>query len=112
VVDGVLTASAGGGVLWKDLLKYNYRIVVNFADNVLIANAEAYNKLSPETRAKVKKIVADAAPEVTKALRDDEDEQTKKMIASGILVTQASPEDIKKAQEEMVSSWDSWGKSR
>ena len=112
VVDGVLTASAGGGVLWKDLLKYNYRIVVNFADNVLIANAEAYNKLSPETRAKVKKIVADAAPEVTKALRDDEDEQTKKMIASGIIVTQASPEDVKKAQEEMVSYWDSWGKSR
>jgi TRAP-type C4-dicarboxylate transport system substrate-binding protein len=112
VVDGVLTASAGGGVLWKDLLKYNYRIVVNFADNVLIANAEAFEKLSPDTRAKVRKIVAEAGPAVTKALRDDEDEQTKKMVAAGITVTQPTPEDIKKAQAEMTSYWDSWGKSR
>jgi TRAP-type C4-dicarboxylate transport system substrate-binding protein len=112
VVDGVLTASAGGGVLWKDLLKYNYRIVVNFADNVLIANAEAFEKLSPDTRAKVRKIVAEAAPAVTKALRDDEDEQTKKMIAAGIIVTQPTPEDIAKAQAELTSYWDSWGKSR
>ena len=112
VVDGVLTASAGGGVLWKDLLKYNYRLVVNFADNVLIANAEAFEKLPADTRAKVRKIVADAAPAVTRALRDDEDEQTRKMIASGIIVTQPIPEDIAKAQAELTSYWDSWAKAR
>jgi TRAP-type C4-dicarboxylate transport system substrate-binding protein len=112
VVDGVLTASAGGGVLWKDLLKYNYRITVNFADNVLIANAEAFEKLPPDTRTKVRKIVADAGPEVTKALRDDEEEQTKKMIAGGIIVTLPTPEDLAKGQAELTPYWDSWAKSR
>jgi TRAP-type transport system periplasmic protein len=112
VVDGVVTASAGGGLLWKDLLKYNYRLIVNFSDNVLIANAEAFEKLSPETRAKVRKIVADAAPEVTKVLRDDEEEQTKKMIAGGMIVTAPKPEDIARAQAELAPYWDSWGKSR
>jgi TRAP-type transport system periplasmic protein len=112
VVDGVLTASAGGGVLWKDLLKYNYRITVNFADNVLIANAEAFEKLPPDTRAKLRKIVSEACAEVTQLLRNDEEEQTKKMIASGIVVTQATKEDIAKGQAELKPYWDSWAKSR
>ena len=30
VVDGVLTANAGGGKVWKDLLKYCYEIGLNF----------------------------------------------------------------------------------
>ena len=112
VVDGVVTASAGGGVLWKDLLKYNYRVTVNFSDNVLIANAEAFEKLPPEARAKVRKIVADTAPELTALLRADEEEQTKKMIAAGIIVTQANAEDVAKAQAELAPYWDSWAKSR
>src|SRR6266852_6310848 len=35
VVDGVLTANTGGGNTWKDLLKYNYRIGVNYFNSVV-----------------------------------------------------------------------------
>ncbi len=45
VVDGVLTANAGGGKVWKDLLKYCYEIGLNFFEANIIANKEAYAKL-------------------------------------------------------------------
>src|SRR6201996_6004859 len=47
VVDGVLTANTGGGNTWKDLLKYNFRIGVNYFNSVVIANKERFAKLSP-----------------------------------------------------------------
>ena len=45
VVDGVLTANAGGGKVWKDLLKYCYEIGINFFEANLAVNKEAYAKL-------------------------------------------------------------------
>ena len=45
VVDGVLTANAGGGKIWKDLLKYNYEIGLNYFEDNLVVNKEAYAKL-------------------------------------------------------------------
>ena len=45
VVDGVLTANAGGGKIWKDLLKYCYEIGLNYFEANVAVNKEAYAKL-------------------------------------------------------------------
>ena len=45
VVDGVLTANAGGGKVWKDLLKYCYEIGLNYFEANIAVNKEAYAKL-------------------------------------------------------------------
>ena len=50
VVDGIFTAGVGA-VLWKDLLKYGFLIPVNWNNSYILANAEAYNKLSPDLQA-------------------------------------------------------------
>jgi hypothetical protein len=47
VVDGVLTANTGGGNTWKDLLKFNYRIGVNYFNSVVIANKDRFAKVDP-----------------------------------------------------------------
>ena len=52
VVDGVLTASSGGGNIWKDLLKFNYRLGINYFNSVVIVNKERFGKLKPEVQAK------------------------------------------------------------
>ena len=44
VVDGVLTASTGGGNIWKDLLKFNYRLGINYFNSVVIVNKERFGK--------------------------------------------------------------------
>ena len=77
VVDGVLTASTGGGNIWKDLLKYNYRLGINYFNSVLIVNKERFAKLSPDIQGKVRRIVGDNMPLITKAMADDEDDLTR-----------------------------------
>src|SRR5580765_8386217 len=60
VVDGIFTAGVGA-VLWKDLLKYGYVLIVNVNNSYFIANTEAFSKLAPDLQAKVRKAAADAA---------------------------------------------------
>lgn len=47
VIDGALTASSGYGYVWRDLLKYSYRLNVSFIDSLILVNKDAWDKLSP-----------------------------------------------------------------
>ena len=60
VVDGIFTAGVGA-VLWKDLLKYGYVLIVNVNNSYFIANTEAYNKLSPDLQGKLRKVAQQSA---------------------------------------------------
>ena len=60
VVDGIFTAGVGA-VLWKDLLKYAYVMIVNVNNSYFIANTDAYRKLSPELQAQLRQAAEDAA---------------------------------------------------
>ena len=57
VVDGIFTAGVGA-VLWKDLLKYGYVLIINVNNSYFIANTEAFNNLSPDLQAKLRKVAA------------------------------------------------------
>src|SRR5258708_192078 len=112
VVDGVLTANNGGGNTWKDLLKYNYRIGVNYFNSVVIANKERFAKLPPEVQDKVKKIIKDNMPLITSAMENDEDNLTKKFAEGGMTVTEPSQADQDEAAKIMATFWDDWAKSK
>jgi TRAP-type C4-dicarboxylate transport system substrate-binding protein len=112
VVDGVLTANTGGGNTWKDLLKYNYRIGINYFNSVVIANKERFAKLPPDVQDKVKKIVKDNMPLITSAMENDEDNLTKKFAEGGMTVTEPSQADQDEAARIVASFWDDWAKSK
>jgi TRAP-type C4-dicarboxylate transport system substrate-binding protein len=112
VVDGVFTASTGGGYTWKDLLKYNYRFGVNYFNSVLIANREAFDKLSPELQARVREAVAETMPSITATMESEEEAVTRKMAADGMIVTPQKPEDVAEAEKIFASYWDEWAKTK
>jgi TRAP-type C4-dicarboxylate transport system substrate-binding protein len=112
VVDGVLTANTGGGNIWKDLLKYNYRIGINYFNSVIIANKERFEKLTPETQDKVRKIITANLPLITKAMQDEEEELTKKFADGGMTVTRESPEEIDAAVKVIAPYWEEWAKTQ
>src|SRR5215468_12381207 len=60
VVEGIFTAGVGA-VLWKDLLKYGYLLVVNVNNSYFIANTDAYKKLNADLQGKLRKVAADTA---------------------------------------------------
>jgi TRAP-type C4-dicarboxylate transport system substrate-binding protein len=112
VVDGVLTASTGGGNVWKDLLKFNYRLGINYFNSVVIVNKERFGKLSPEVQAKVRKIVDANMPLITKAMEDEEESLTRKFADGGMTVTPEQPADIDVGMKAISAYWDEWAKTK
>lgn len=94
VVDGVLTATAGGGRLWMDTLKSNYRFGVSWSSGLMIVNKARYEKLSKEHRDALRTIATEECGTVTNSLVNEEDALTKGFAQKGLKVYPAKPEDF------------------
>ncbi|MFI5031568.1 MAG: TRAP transporter substrate-binding protein DctP [Reyranellales bacterium] len=110
VVDGVLTAQAGGGKVWKDLLKYNFDLGLNFFEANIAVNKEAYAKLPAPQRDVLSKAIVELAPKMTKLLFEEEGQEKAKRQAEGMIQTSATEADYKRGAERMASYWDEWAK--
>ena len=113
VVDGVFTANAGGGKVWKDLLKYCYEIGLNFFDATIVVNKEAFEKLPADLSAKL----AHQGGGRARALDDaetahDEGEEKPSARPSGMIQTAATPDDASAAPRHGEPYWDEWAKAR
>jgi TRAP-type C4-dicarboxylate transport system substrate-binding protein len=112
VVEGVVTAASGGGYIWRDLLKYNYRFPVNFLETLVIANKSAFGKLSADDQAALRKVCTDDTAWITKTLADEEQDLRDKMKAAGLIITDATPQDIAAGQKKMTEYWEEWAKTQ
>jgi TRAP-type C4-dicarboxylate transport system substrate-binding protein len=112
VVDGVLTANTGGGNIWRDLLKFNFRLGINYFNSVIIVNKDRFDKLSPDIQTKVRKAFADNLPRITQAMEDEEDGLTKKLAEGGMTITKPTQADVDEATKAISSYWDQWATSK
>ena len=112
VVDGVFTAASGGGRIWKDLLKYQYGIGPNYFDAVLIANRDAFNKLSPAAQAKLRQQAREAAVWITSETLREEAEVSTQLKAGGMAMTPVTARDMDAGSMRMAGYWDEWAKAR
>ena len=88
VVDGIFTAGVGA-VLWKDLLKYGFLIVVNVNNSYIIANTEAFNKLSPDLQAKLRKVAPISAAGTRTRCGRKRRRRRRRSADAGYVLTQA-----------------------
>jgi TRAP-type transport system periplasmic protein len=112
VVDGVLTANAGGGKVWKDLLKYCYEIGLNFFEANIVVNKEAFAKLPANYRDILTKAVVELSPKMTQMMAQEEGEEKAKRKAEGMIQTTATPDEYKRGAERMASYWDEWATAK
>jgi TRAP-type C4-dicarboxylate transport system substrate-binding protein len=110
-VEGLITASAGGGRLWGDLLKYNYRLSLYYDPMLVIVNKKAFDKLSPDLQRKFREAARKDAAELTQELADSEDDVTAKLKAKGMVVTVPGDAERKEATDRIRDYWDQWAKS-
>lgn len=110
-VDGVFTASAGGGKIWGDMLKTNYRLPVNFFDGFYIVNKAAFEKLTPDQQKEMRDVVQRLAPTTTAQLFKEEDEVTSQLKAKGMQINMPNQADVDEATKRMADYWDSWAKN-
>jgi len=111
-IDGVFTASAGGGKIWGDMLNYNYRLGVNYFNAVYLVNKQAYEKLSPTLQKKVKEIAVRLAPSTTDQIGSEESEITAKLKAKGMVITVPTTKEVATAAKDMAPYWDKWAKNQ
>ena len=111
VVDGIFTAGVGA-VLWKDLLKYGFLLVVNVNNSYIIANGEAFNKLSADLQGKLRMVARDIARWNQETMRTEEDLSQNILKDAGYVLTQPKPQETARATETMRPYWDEWAKSR
>ena len=111
MVDGIFTAGVGA-VLWKDLLKFGYLIPVNWNNSYILANAEAFNKLSPDLQAKLRKAAQDAAKWNQDTMQTEEAASVKTLTDAGYTMTTAPAAEAAKVADTMKPYWDEWAKSR
>jgi len=111
VVDGIFTAGVGA-VLWKELLKYGYVLIVNVNNSYYIANTDAFNKLSPELQGKLRQVAQDAARWDQETMQKEEASSVKILTDMGYTFTKATPEETARAVDAMKPYWDDWAKSR
>ncbi len=111
VVDGIFTAGVGA-VLWKDLLKFGYLIPVNWNNSYIIANADAYNKLSPDLQKKLREAAEKIAKWNQDTMQQEESESVEVVKKAGMEITVAKPEEAAKVADTMKPYWDEWAKSR
>jgi len=99
-------------VLWKDLLKYGYLIVVNVNNSYIIANTDAFNKLAPDLQGKLRKVAQEIARWNQETMRTEEAASQNTLKDAGYVLTQPKPPEIARATETMRPYWDEWAKSR
>ncbi len=112
VIDGAITASSGYGYVWRDLLKYSYRLNISFIDSLVLVNKGAWDKLSPDTRKTVQAVVDEHTRRITDAMAAEEDDVTRKLAAEGMVVTEPTKADIATAEARMAPYWKSWAGTR
>ena len=111
VVDGIFTAGVGA-VLWKDLLKYGYVLIINVNNSYFIANAGAYSKLSPGLQAKIREVAQSSARWDQETMQKEEAESVQVLTNAGYTFTKATSEETARAVEAVKPYWDEWAKSR
>ncbi len=111
VVDGVFTASAGAGYPWKDLLKYNYRIGVNYVNSYIIVNKAAFEALPADVQATVRRVVAESMPGFIADMQAEEANLTQKMADGGMVVTPPAAPDVTEATKRMTGFWEDWARA-
>ncbi|WP_417770053.1 TRAP transporter substrate-binding protein [Stappia sp.] len=112
VVDGVFTASVGGGRLWKDQLTSTYRLGPNFFNSAIIVNKVAFDALTEADQALLRELAQKYAGLATEQNMANEASVTSDLKAGGIAVHEVSDGDIDKAQKAMAPFWDQWATGR
>ena len=110
VIEGVLTASAGGAKNWHEFLPYNYRFAVNYGNSMIIANADSFAALSPETQATLRAVVAEEGPKTTAAFLEDEEVQKSVQSEAGMTLVAMAEGDAAAANAKLAPFWAAWAK--
>lgn len=112
VIDGVITSSTLGGMAWRDLLKFNYRLEISRPTSNIILSEKAFTALPSDLQALVQKVVSEETKRITADLAREEIQLTQKLKEGGMTITIPSADELAEAEKIMAPYWDEWARQR
>ncbi len=111
-VEGLLTTAFNMvGSKWGDLVKWAYMADFHGADDYILVNLAAYNKLKPEVRKVLDEVAVEWGPKMTKAnLSADEGSLEVLRTQHKVEVIRASKQDTDLMLAKVKDYWDAWAK--
>jgi TRAP-type C4-dicarboxylate transport system substrate-binding protein len=112
LIDGVVTASAVGGRVWREQLKYRYGLGIDFGNSNIIVNRDAFEALKPDVQAALRTSVAKQTRWIDDTLQADDIAWTKKFAQLGMVTTEPKAGEIEAADRAMAPYWTAWAKAK
>lgn len=113
IVSTVLTAAAGGGRLWVDLLDHTSDLGPNFIVSYILVSKSKFDALPADQQEALRKISSAEGEAITKRLIDENASLLADFAANkGLVITPANADEEKKLTDTMASYWDIWAKER
>jgi len=110
VIEGVLTASAGGAKKWHEFLPNNYRFAVNYGNSMIIANSDMFADLSADQQAKLRAIVTEESETTSAEFLVAEETQMKSQQKAGMNIIMPATGDATMARKKLEPYWSAWAK--
>jgi TRAP-type C4-dicarboxylate transport system substrate-binding protein len=109
-IEGVMTTGFNMvGSKWADFSKWGYIANFHGADDFILVNTAAYEKLSPSTRKVLDDVAREWAPKMTKVNLASEATSLDTMRTKNkVDIVTATPADADKMTERMKEYWESW----
>lgn len=111
VVDGVITASAGGAKNWHEFLKFNYRFNINNFNSVVIANKSAFDALPAKSQAALTTAVKEETARINTEFQADELAQVAFQQKAGMTIIEGKAADIAPATRAVEGYWTEWARA-
>lgn len=112
VVDGVITASAGGAKNWHEFLKYNYRFNINYFNSAVIANQGAVDSLPAKSKSALMAAVKEECDHINTEFQADELSQVKVQKDAGMIINESKAADVAMATKNLEPYWSEWAKAK
>ena len=110
VIDGILTASAGGAKMWSEFLSYNYRFAVDYGNSMIIANIDSFEDLDEDVQQHLSAIVEEEGENISSEFMVDEHTQMEFQKSKGLTIQSTNSSEIEDAQERLRPYWSEWAK--
>lgn len=112
VVDGVITASAGGAKNWHEFLKFNYRFGINYFNSVIIANRSAFDALPAKSKSALTQAIWAECDRINAEFQEDELKQMEVQQKAGMTIINAQPSESSQAIKKLEPYWSEWAKAK
>lgn len=80
---------------WHTRVKYMTRVPLMYTMGLMAVDAAPFSKLSPADQAVFRKVMGDVYQRLDQQTASDEDAAVKALVASGIAIVDATPEDLR-----------------